>query len=167
MESFILTVFLLDPKSLRRHLQRNRFLSYSSCASCANILTMSIPLHAARIFLTWTMFIPALSAAAQDLEPRAYSPSPVGTSFVGIKNQPTPIPESQIGAVRSLMQAQLECRPHPYLNIGQRVRIQSGVLQGLEGILIRIANDQSLIVSVDLIQRSVAIRLEGYEVDGL
>jgi len=88
-------------------------------------------------------------------------------SFVGIKNQPTPIPESQIGAVRSLMQAQLECRPHPYLNIGQRVRIQSGVLQGLEGILVRIANDQSLIVSVDLIQRSVAIRLEGYEVDGL
>ena len=65
------------------------------------------------------------------------------------------------------MQAHLECRPHPYLNIGQRVRIQSGVLQGLEGILIRIASDQSLIVSIDLIQRSVAIRLEGYEVDGL
>jgi transcription antitermination factor NusG len=87
--------------------------------------------------------------------------------FVSNETQPTSNPESQIGAVRSLMQAHLECRPHPYLNIGQRVRIQSGVLQGLEGILIRIASDQSLIVSIDLIQRSVAIRLEGYEVDGL
>jgi hypothetical protein len=45
---------------------------------------MSISVLVARLFLTWTMFIPALSAAAQDLEPRAYSPSPVGTSFVGI-----------------------------------------------------------------------------------
>jgi transcription antitermination factor NusG len=87
--------------------------------------------------------------------------------FVGPNNQATPIPAQQIEAVRSLMQAHIDCRPHPYLSIGQRVRIQNGALQGLEGILIRIASDQSLIVSVDLIHRSVAIRLEGYEVDGL
>jgi transcription antitermination factor NusG len=73
----------------------------------------------------------------------------------------------QIDAVRTLMQAQFECRPHPYLNIGQRIRIQNGALRGLEGILVRVASDKSLIVSVDLIQRSVAIRLEGYEVNGL
>jgi transcription antitermination factor NusG len=65
------------------------------------------------------------------------------------------------------MQAQVHCQPHPYLTVGQRVRIQDGALQGLEGILLRVASDQSLIVSVDLIQRSVAIRLEGYEVDGI
>jgi len=87
--------------------------------------------------------------------------------FVGPNNQATPIPAQQIEAVRSLTQSQADIRPHPYLNIGQRVRIQNGALQGLEGILIRVANDQSLIVSVDLIQRSVVIRLEGYEVDGL
>jgi transcription antitermination factor NusG len=87
--------------------------------------------------------------------------------FVGPNNQATPIPAQQIEAVRSLTQLPVDLRPHPYLSIGQRVRIQNGALQGLEGILIRVANDQSLIVSVDLIQRSVAIRLEGYEVDGL
>jgi transcriptional antiterminator NusG len=87
--------------------------------------------------------------------------------FVGPKNQGTPIPVHQIDAVRTLMQAQFECRPHPYLNIGQRIRIQNGALRGLEGILVRVASDKSLIVSVDLIQRSVAIRLEGYEVNGL
>jgi len=87
--------------------------------------------------------------------------------FVGPNNQATPIPAQQIDAVRSLTQAQIEYRPHPYLTIGQRVRIQNGALQGLEGILIRIANDHSLIVSVDLINRSVAVRLDGYEVEGL
>ncbi len=87
--------------------------------------------------------------------------------FVGPNNEATPIPAQQIEAVRFLMQAQIDCRPHPYLSIGQRVRIQNGSLQGLEGILIRIASDDSLIVSVDLIHRSVSIRLEGYQVDGL
>ncbi|MEG9438050.1 transporter [Edaphobacter sp. HDX4] len=43
---------------------------------------MSVSVHAARIFFTWTMLISA--AAAQDLEPRAYSASPIGTNFVGI-----------------------------------------------------------------------------------
>lgn len=87
--------------------------------------------------------------------------------FVGPSNQATSIPAEQIEAVRSLLHLQIECRPHPYLNVGQRVRIQNGALQGLEGILVRIASDHSLVVSVDLIHRSVAIRLEGYEVDPL
>lgn len=87
--------------------------------------------------------------------------------FVGPNNEATPIPAQQMEAVRSLMHSRIDCRPHPFLNVGQRVRIQNGALQGLEGILIRVATDDSLIVSVDLIHRSVSIRLEGYEVEGL
>jgi len=45
---------------------------------------MSVSVHAARIFLTWTMLTSAFVATAQDLEPRAYSASPVGTNFIGI-----------------------------------------------------------------------------------
>jgi hypothetical protein len=45
---------------------------------------MNVSVQAARIFLTWTIFTVAVAAAAQDLEPRAYSASPVGTNFVGI-----------------------------------------------------------------------------------
>lgn len=84
--------------------------------------------------------------------------------FVGPSNRATPIPEQQIEAIRSLVKAQVDFRPHPYLNVGQRIRIRSGALQGLEGVLVRVASDQSLIVSVDLIHKSVAIRLEGYDV---
>jgi transcription antitermination factor NusG len=87
--------------------------------------------------------------------------------FVGPRKEATPIPVQQIDAVRSLVRSQAECRPHPYLTIGQRVRIRNGALQGLEGILVRIAGDHSLVVSVDLIHRSVAFRLDGYELEGL
>jgi transcription termination/antitermination protein NusG len=87
--------------------------------------------------------------------------------FVGPRKEATPIPVQQIDAVRSLVRAQAECRPHSYLAVGQRVRIQNGALQGLQGILVRVASDHSLVVSVDLINRSVAIRLDGYEVEGL
>jgi transcription termination/antitermination protein NusG len=87
--------------------------------------------------------------------------------FVGPRKEATPIPVQQIDAVRSLMQARAECRPHPYLTVGQRVQIRNGALQGLQGILVRVASDHSLVVSVDLIHRSVSIRLDGYEVGGL
>lgn len=85
--------------------------------------------------------------------------------FVGPRNQATPIPPDQIEALRSLTRARAEYSPHHYVNVGQRVRIRDGALRGLQGILVSISNDQSLIVSVDLIRRSVAIHLKGYEVE--
>ena len=87
--------------------------------------------------------------------------------FVGPRKVATPIPVQQIEAVRCLMMARAQCLPHPYLTVGQRVEIKNGALQGLQGILVRIASDHSLVVSVDLIHRSVAIRLKGYEVESL
>ena len=87
--------------------------------------------------------------------------------FVGPNNRATPIPAHQIESIRSLLLAQVDIRPHPYLNVGQRIRIRNGALQGLEGVLVRVASDHSLVVSVDLIHKSVAIRLEGYDVTSL
>jgi transcriptional antiterminator NusG len=87
--------------------------------------------------------------------------------FVGPRKEATPIPTQQIEAVRSLLSERTECRIHPYLAVGQRVRIRSGVLKGLEGILVRAANSHDLVVSIDLIHRSLAMRIDGYEVEGL
>jgi transcription antitermination factor NusG len=54
---------------------------------------------------------------------------------------------------------------HPFLKIGQRVRICSGALKGVEGILVARNGDRTLVVSVDVIQRSLAVRIEGYQVE--
>jgi transcriptional antiterminator NusG len=88
-------------------------------------------------------------------------------NFVGIRGQGIPIPDPQIDAVRMLIEERLSWSTHPFLKIGQRVRIRSGALNGLEGILVARNGDRTLVLSVDAIQRSLAVRIEGYDVEPL
>jgi transcription termination/antitermination protein NusG len=85
--------------------------------------------------------------------------------FVGSEREGTPIPSEQIENLRIALREKIPCAVHPFIRIGQRVRVRGGSLNGIEGILLRQGKDQSLIVSVELLQRSVAIRVEGYEVE--
>jgi transcription antitermination factor NusG len=85
--------------------------------------------------------------------------------LVGASGEGVPIPDEQINAVRSLVEGQFPWTSHPFLKIGQRVRIRSGALDGLEGILVSRNGDRTLVISVDAIQRSLAVRVEGYEVE--
>ncbi len=87
--------------------------------------------------------------------------------LVGSQGEGSPIPEEQIQAVRNLVETQLPWSSHPFLKIGQRVRIRSGVLDGLEGILVSRNGDRSLVISIDAIQRSLAVRVEGYEIEAV
>jgi transcription antitermination factor NusG len=87
--------------------------------------------------------------------------------LVGDRGEGAPIPDDQIDAVRSLLDGQLPWSSHPFLKIGQRVRIRSGALDGLEGILVSRNGDRTLVISVDAIQRSLAVRVEGYEVEAV
>jgi transcription termination/antitermination protein NusG len=88
-------------------------------------------------------------------------------NFVGVRGQGIPIPDPQIDAVRTIMEERLPWSTHPFLKIGQRVRIRSGALSGLEGILVARNGDRTLVLSVDAIQRSLAVRIEGYDVEPL
>ena len=85
--------------------------------------------------------------------------------LVGARGEGVPIPDEQIDAVRSLIDGQLPWSSHPFLKIGQRVRIRSGALNGVEGVLVQRNGDRTLVISVDAIQRSLAVRVEGYEVE--
>ena len=85
--------------------------------------------------------------------------------IVGKGSEGTPIPDEQIEAVRILLAEQLPWSEHPFLKIGQRVRIRGGAMDGVEGILLARNGDRTLVVSVDVIQRSLAVRIEGYHVE--
>jgi transcription antitermination factor NusG len=87
--------------------------------------------------------------------------------LVGARGEGAPIPNEQIDAVRSLIDGQLPWSSHPFLKIGQRVRIRSGALNGVEGVLVQRNGDRTLVISVDAIQRSLAVRVEGYEVEAV
>lgn len=71
------------------------------------------------------------------------------------------VPEGEIDAIRRLTLAAEPVLPHPYLRDGDRVRIVGGPLNGVEGILLTTRSHKGLlVVSVDLLQRSVAVELD-------
>lgn len=85
--------------------------------------------------------------------------------FVGSGNTGTPIPDGEIESVRTLVTRGVPYQNHTFLNIGQRVRIRGGSLDGVEGVLIDKNDDLSLVVSIQLIQRSLAVRVAGYRIE--
>jgi transcription antitermination factor NusG len=87
--------------------------------------------------------------------------------LVGSHGEGTPIPDEQVDAVRILVQGAVSWTPYPFLEIGQRVRIRGGALEGLEGILVSCSGNHTLVISVDALQRSLAVRVEGYQVEAI
>ena len=79
---------------------------------------------------------------------------------VGCGGTPVPIDETELSAVRSVTQAPYPYGPWTYLKQGEQVRIAEGPLEGLTGILLRIKNQYRLVVSVSLLERSVAVELD-------
>ncbi len=71
------------------------------------------------------------------------------------------VPDTEIEAIQKVHHAHLPTLPHPYLREGQRVRITAGLLTGVEGILLRSKSNKGLLVlSIELLQRSVAVEVD-------
>jgi transcription antitermination factor NusG len=79
---------------------------------------------------------------------------------VGIGYTPIPIDEQEIAAIQTVVKAGLGTAPHPFLSVGQRVRIEGGSLYGLEGLITDLRRRDRLILSVSLLQRSVAVEID-------
>jgi len=87
--------------------------------------------------------------------------------LVGGRGAATPIPEHEIIAIKQILEKRVSIASHVFLTVGQRVRIHGGALDGLEGILKSIKGDQSLIVSIESIQRSISVTISGYDVESI
>jgi len=84
--------------------------------------------------------------------------------FVGSQGEGTPVPPEQVEHLRKLLEQQVPCSLHAFLQVGRRVRVRGGCLDGVEGILAESAQ-KSLVISIDCIQRSLLVQLEGYELE--
>ena len=87
--------------------------------------------------------------------------------LVGPQRQGNPIPTEQIESVRVLVASKIPFTKHGFLKAGQRVRVRGGSLDGVEGILVTQKGSQDLVISVEIIERSLSIRIEGYQVEPL
>ena len=81
-------------------------------------------------------------------------------SVVGQGKIPQPVDPQEIEAVQKVVASGFRAEPWPYLEIGQKIRIEEDALQGLEGILINFKGNQRIVVSVSLLKRSVALEID-------
>ena len=85
-------------------------------------------------------------------------------SIVGSARESWPLPDLEIDAIRLGLQMR-KIEPHPYLTVGERVRIKAGVMTSVEGILLRKKNDLRVVLTLDAIMRSVAVEVDADDVE--
>lgn len=79
-------------------------------------------------------------------------------------SSPTPIADDEISRLR-LVAEQVKAQPHPYLSLGERVRIVAGPLAGVEGILTRKKHELRVAISIEIIMRSVSVEVSEFEIE--
>lgn len=80
--------------------------------------------------------------------------------IVGIGRTPEPVSEEAVSAVRAILNSSFAAEPWPFLRAGQWVRIERGPLAGIEGVLVKVKKLYRLVVSINLLQRSVAVEID-------
>jgi transcription antitermination factor NusG len=87
--------------------------------------------------------------------------------FVSFDGHPAVLPDEEIEALRNRLIGNAKMEPHPYLRSGRKVRVHSGPLQGLEGVIVRRKDRCRLIFSIELIQRSLAIEVDEADIEAV
>jgi transcription antitermination factor NusG len=80
--------------------------------------------------------------------------------IVGFGDGPMSIPEEEVGRVRAMLRSGLVVMPWPFLKVGQTVLIEHGPLAGVEGILQEVKGKCRIVVSINLLQRSVSSEID-------
>jgi transcription antitermination factor NusG len=87
--------------------------------------------------------------------------------IVGFNRQLVAVDEDEIRAIQALVASGIPNHPCPYLEVGDKVRIESGPLRGLEGLLVEFQGNHQLVLSVTLLQRSVAVKIDSASVSSV
>jgi transcriptional antiterminator NusG len=85
--------------------------------------------------------------------------------IVGYNRAPVPVDDLEIAAIQQIVASGLSSEPWPFLEIGARLRVESGPLRGLEGILAEFKGNHRLVVNVTLLRRSVAVEIDSCVVE--
>ena len=87
--------------------------------------------------------------------------------LVGFGGLPTALPDAEMEIMQSGLSQGRRAEPHPFLTVGRRVRITGGPFTGLEGVLKRKKSSLRVVVSLELIQRAVAVDVDAADVQGV
>ncbi|MGA2883532.1 MAG: UpxY family transcription antiterminator [Bryobacteraceae bacterium] len=90
--------------------------------------------------------------------------APGVVDVVGFGRTPERIPDAEVERVRRMVESGLLVTPYPYVQVGQAVLIERGPLSGVEGILVEVKGKVRLVVSVNLLQRSVSAEVDRHSI---
>ncbi|MGD0830171.1 MAG: UpxY family transcription antiterminator [Terracidiphilus sp.] len=122
--------------------------------SDGSLVTLDLPLFPGYVFVH----------IDRSLRVRVLEIPGVLTFVGGTGGKPAPLPEVEIEALRSGL-ALRRAEPHPLLTVGQRARIRSGALTGMEGVVLRQKNSLRVVLTVELIMQSVAVEVDISELE--
>jgi transcription antitermination factor NusG len=103
-------------------------------------------------------------------DPQSWLPvlqTPGVVHVVGVGGKPEPINEVEIESLRKLVRSSLPLFPQAFLRVGQKVLIRDGPLAGVEGIMLQFEKNCRIVVSITLLQRSVAAEIDAEWVSGI
>jgi transcription antitermination factor NusG len=87
------------------------------------------------------------------------------SKLVGFGGLPVALPDEQVRALRAGLNGRLRVQPHPYLTVGRRVKVLRGPFQGADGSLVRKKGIFRVVLSLELIMRSVAVEVDSFDVE--
>lgn len=85
--------------------------------------------------------------------------------FVSFSGKPAPLSQNDLQILNNVLARDIHAEPHPYLKVGRKVRIRCGPLAGLEGILSRKKDNLRVVLSIDLIMRSLCAEVAEADVE--
>jgi transcription antitermination factor NusG len=88
-------------------------------------------------------------------------------NLVSFNGQLAALPEHEINALRNGLDNDIYAEPHPYLRIGRRVRVVAGPMAGTEGILSRKKDKCRVIISIEVLMRSIAVEVDGADLEAV
>jgi transcription antitermination factor NusG len=88
-------------------------------------------------------------------------------SIIAFGGQPAPLRDEEIEAIRAVIDSGFAAEPAPFLREGQRIRITHGPLKSLEGRLVQKKSSWRLVISVELLQRSVSVEVDPSHIEAL
>lgn len=87
--------------------------------------------------------------------------------LVGFDGTPAALPDEEIEALRASFASGVRAEPHPFLTVGRKVRVKAGPLAGMRGVLVQRKGNLRVVISIELIHRSVAVQLDEPDLEPL
>jgi transcription antitermination factor NusG len=84
--------------------------------------------------------------------------------IVAFGGRPVPVPDEEIDALQQIVRGKREYSAFPYLSVGQKVQVISGPLTGISGAIMQFKNRDRLVISLDVIMKSVSVEVDQSEV---